>query len=92
MRCPSCAKGSLIEIRMNVGGSPITFRRCGRCEAQGWEALDAPITLANVLDLARAPEKVPGVDPGIVERVLEHWRHECADGSWHCGAPAGRRR
>ena len=54
MRCPSCAKGSLIEIRMNVGGSPVTFRRCGRCEAQGWEALEAPITLANVLDLARA--------------------------------------
>jgi len=54
MRCPSCAKGSLIEIRMNVGGAPVTFRRCGRCEAQGWEALEAPITLANVLDLARA--------------------------------------
>ena len=39
---------------MNVGGSTVTFRRCGRCEAQGWESLDAPITLANVLDLARA--------------------------------------
>jgi hypothetical protein len=54
MRCPSCAKGSLIEIRMSVGGSTVTFRRCGRCEAQGWESLEAPITLANVLDLARA--------------------------------------
>jgi hypothetical protein len=54
MRCPSCAKGSLIEIRMKVGGADVTFRRCGRCETQGWEALDASVPLTHVLDLARA--------------------------------------
>jgi hypothetical protein len=53
MRCPSCSKGSIIEIRMCVGGSPVTFRRCGRCEAQGWEALDTAVPLTHVLELAR---------------------------------------
>jgi hypothetical protein len=53
MRCPSCANTTLIEIRMQVGGAPVTFRRCGRCEAQGWEALEVPVSLDHVLDLAR---------------------------------------
>ena len=53
MRCSSCAHNALIEIRMEVGGAPVTFRRCGRCEAQGWESLDAPVSLDHVLDLAR---------------------------------------
>lgn len=53
MRCPSCAHSALIEIRMHVGGSPLTFRRCGRCEHQAWESLDAPVSLDHVLDLAR---------------------------------------
>ena len=30
MHCSSCAKGALIEIRMQVAGSQLTFRRCGR--------------------------------------------------------------
>jgi hypothetical protein len=38
MHCPSCAKGSIIEIHMCVAGSDLTFRRCGKCEAQTWEA------------------------------------------------------
>ncbi|MFA5882841.1 MAG: hypothetical protein WDA60_03225 [Acidimicrobiia bacterium] len=54
MRCPSCANTSLIEIRMEVGGAPVTFRRCGRCETQGWESLDVPISLDHVLNLARS--------------------------------------
>lgn len=53
MRCPSCANATLIEIRMQVGGAPVTFRRCGRCEAQGWEAREVPVGLDHVLDLAR---------------------------------------
>ena len=53
MRCASCANTSLIEIRMKVGGAPVTFRRCARCEAQGWESLDAAVSLDHVLDLAR---------------------------------------
>jgi hypothetical protein len=53
MRCPSCANSSLIEIRMKVGGAPVTFRRCGRCDSQGWASLDASVTLDHVLDLAR---------------------------------------
>ena len=53
MHCPTCANTSLIEIRMEVGGAPVTFRRCGRCETQGWESLDVPISLDHVLGLAR---------------------------------------
>jgi hypothetical protein len=53
MRCPSCSKGSLVEIRMRVKGTDLTFRRCGRCEAQGWEALEGPVPLSRVLELAR---------------------------------------
>ena len=53
MRCPLCANTGVIEIRIQVGGAPLTFRRCGRCDTQGWEALDAPVSLDHVLDLAR---------------------------------------
>ena len=53
MRCPSCAKGSLVEIRMRVSGQDLTFRRCGRCEAQTWETTDGPVPLVHVLELAR---------------------------------------
>ena len=54
MHCPTCAKGDMIEIRMRVGGSELTFRRCGRCEAQGWASDEQHIPLEQVLDLARA--------------------------------------
>jgi hypothetical protein len=53
MHCSTCLKGALIEIRMRVGGSELTFRRCGRCEAQGWESDEGHIPLTRVLELAR---------------------------------------
>ena len=52
MHCSACAKGALIEIRIHVGGSPLTFRRCGRCEAQTWESPEGHIPLTRVLELA----------------------------------------
>jgi hypothetical protein len=54
MRCPACAKGSIIEIRMRVAGSELTFRRCGRCEAQTWESAEGVVPLTRVLELVRA--------------------------------------
>ena len=54
MRCPSCAKASIIEIRMRVSGSELTFRRCGGCEAQTWEAPEGVVPLTRVLELVRA--------------------------------------
>ncbi|MGI8795579.1 MAG: hypothetical protein ACR2IR_03150 [Acidimicrobiia bacterium] len=39
---------------MRIGGSDITFRRCGRCETQAWETVEGPVALTDVLDLARA--------------------------------------
>ena len=53
MHCSSCAKGALIEIRMNVGGSELTFKRCGRCETQSWETDEGRIPLTRVLELAK---------------------------------------
>jgi hypothetical protein len=53
MRCRACAKGSIIEIRMRVSGSELTFRRCGCCEAQTWEASEGVIPLTRVLELVR---------------------------------------
>ncbi len=53
MHCSSCVKGALIEIRMQVGGSDLTFRRCGGCEHQSWESPEGHIPLTRVLELAR---------------------------------------
>jgi len=53
MDCDSCSKGALIEIRVRVGGFPLTFRRCGRCESQSWESPEGHIPLTRVLELAR---------------------------------------
>ena len=55
MRCPTCAKSALIEIRMSVAGSELTFRRCGTCEVQTWESPEGQIPLDRVLDLVRHP-------------------------------------
>lgn len=54
MHCPSCAKGSIIEIRMQIAGEDLTFRRCGRCELQSWTNPDGSVPLSRVLELARA--------------------------------------
>ncbi len=53
MRCATCSKDAMVEIRMRVGGSDVTFRRCGRCESQSWETPDGRVPLTHVLDLAR---------------------------------------
>jgi hypothetical protein len=54
MRCPTCDKAELIEIRMQVAGSELTFRRCGSCERQTWESTEGQIPLDRVLELVRA--------------------------------------
>jgi hypothetical protein len=53
MHCQTCQKGALVEIRMVIGDAPVTFRRCGRCEAQSWETPDGRVPLVTVLELAR---------------------------------------
>ena len=54
MRCDACASDDYIEIRMKVNGSELTFRRCGTCEDQRWDAVDGSVPLDHVLELARA--------------------------------------
>ena len=53
MRCPSCRKGSVVEIRMRVSGQDLTFRSCGRCETKTWSAGESHVPLSDVLELAR---------------------------------------
>ena len=55
VRCPTCEKSALIEIRMHVAGSELTFRRCGGCEVQIWESPEGEIPLDRVLELVRHP-------------------------------------
>ena len=54
MRCDTCGKRELVEIRMTVAGEELMFRRCGKCESQGWEGAGGSLTLSHVLDRARA--------------------------------------
>ena len=53
MRCEACARGSMIEIHMTVAGLPVTFRKCSRCDEQGWESPTGAITLGRVLQIVR---------------------------------------
>ena len=53
MHCARCSKAGMIEIRMRVAERNLTFRRCGKCEAQSWETADGPVPLVHVLELAR---------------------------------------
>jgi hypothetical protein len=53
MHCDTCVNGSYIEIKMQVNGSELTFRRCGTCEAQRWDDVDGDVLLDEVLELAR---------------------------------------
>jgi hypothetical protein len=43
----------LVEIRMRVGETEVTFRRCARCDSQGWETAEGEIALDRLLDMAR---------------------------------------
>jgi hypothetical protein len=38
---------------MRIAEREVTFRRCGRCEAQSWETAEGPLTLGRVIELAR---------------------------------------
>jgi hypothetical protein len=53
MQCGACANGRVVEIRMQVSGSALTFRRCGNCETQHWASPDGHLALDEVLELAR---------------------------------------
>ena len=53
MRCAHCGSADVIEIEMRVGDGNLAFRRCGKCETQGWIRDDDVIDLTEVLDLAR---------------------------------------
>jgi hypothetical protein len=53
VRCQRCQKSSLVEIHMRIAEREVTFRRCGRCEAQTWETADGLLPLGHVIDMAR---------------------------------------
>jgi hypothetical protein len=39
---------------MRIAAKDIVFRRCSRCESNSWQDDGGDLTLAEVLDLARA--------------------------------------
>jgi len=58
MACSACtgsAPSEVITIRMRIADEEITFRRCGKCEANVWEDGGGRISLEEVLELARVP-------------------------------------
>jgi hypothetical protein len=52
--CTGCAKEALITIRMRIAAREIVFSRCSRCESNSWQDDAGDLTLAQVLELARA--------------------------------------
>ena len=79
MHCPTCSKAGLVEIRMRVAERELTFRRCGRCEAQTWETAEGPIALS-----------ASSTSPASAERHVEHRRAPTPRGwtaglGWHAG-------
>lgn len=56
MACSGCtgsAQSDVITIRMRIADEEVTFRRCGKCEANVWEDGEGRISLEEVLELAR---------------------------------------
>lgn len=53
MRCERCGKSTVIEIKMQVAGEDLVFRRCGNCETQEWQNGEESLRLGEVLDIAR---------------------------------------
>jgi hypothetical protein len=53
MACATCAKSGLVEIRMQINGSELMFRRCGHCDTQQWASPEGALELTEVLELAR---------------------------------------
>jgi hypothetical protein len=54
MKCPCCRTRELVEIHMTVRGEPMTLRSCSPCDQRWWEGLDGRMSLASVLDQAKA--------------------------------------
>ncbi len=76
MHCARCSKAGMIEIRLRVAERDLTFRRCGRCEAQTWETADGPVPLVHVLEL-RAPADTTELEREL-ERADPYERSRCA--------------
>jgi hypothetical protein len=54
MQCSRCPNPDVVELRLTVAERPVTLYRCTKCDAKVWGAEDGTLSLARVLDLARA--------------------------------------
>ena len=75
MHCARCSKAGMIEIRMRVAERDVTFRRCGRCEAQTWETTDGPVP-ARARPRARA-HRLSACTRRVAARVSRRCRLAC---------------
>jgi hypothetical protein len=48
-RCATC-DSPLVEISIDVDGTPMTMSSCSGCDVRSWRQDDAPIDLPEVLD------------------------------------------
>ena len=54
MQCSRCPNPDVVELRLMVSERAVTLYRCTKCDAKVWGADDGTLSLASVLDLARA--------------------------------------
>lgn len=53
MDCPKCGAQDVIEIKNKVEDIEVYFFSCYRCEQKWWDREGNPVTLREVLELAR---------------------------------------
>lgn len=52
--CPSCTRGDLITIVIEVAGRDLSFTTCHFCEAKWWYQDGELVSLTSILDLVAA--------------------------------------
>jgi len=52
VRCPTCAKRTLIAIGVTIGEDRVTMHSCSQCGTRWWEHEGRRLELPKVLELA----------------------------------------
>ncbi|HUH06487.1 MAG TPA: hypothetical protein VML96_01650 [Egibacteraceae bacterium] len=52
--CPNCASHDLVNVELQLGGEPVNFAHCRRCEHRWWSDVEGRgiIALSDVLTKA----------------------------------------
>jgi hypothetical protein len=67
--CPGCGSATaVLEVRLVVGGEPLSFALCSACEWKSWSGLVGPLSLDSVLRLASVDGPAPAGRPSLSRR------------------------